>query len=101
MFYRNCLVKSKDQLRDLLVDCLGPIHVRLQQAWLFTPVMPTAGGETPWQVCLESIAAEAVQAPPIQRRPGGQRMSFTTSEKQTGFIEAAVQLHGLEPLTRM
>lgn len=47
MFYRKCLVRSKEQLRDFLRGWLSTIHVRLQQAQLFTPIVPMAGGETP------------------------------------------------------
>lgn len=43
MFYRNCLARSKEQLRDFLRDCFSTIHVRLQQTELLAPVMPIAG----------------------------------------------------------
>lgn len=43
MFYRDCLVRSKEQLRDFPRDWLSTIHVRLQQTQLLAPVMPIAG----------------------------------------------------------
>lgn len=63
--------------------------------------MPIAGGKTPWQACLGNIAAEAIRVPPIAKASKRLKDEFSNFSKNFGFIEAAVQLHGLEPLSRM